>query len=179
MDTRLVTTSQAARFCSVSPDTIRKWIRKGLLRAARTAGGHHRIALRDLEQFVLPQGDPQKKLSKVLVITSDTELTSRLYDEAPNVPFNVRITDCGYDCSLLVGSFKPDYVVLDCSLGLESTREFICHLTQDPRIPDIRILLAFDEDDTPPQYYEDTVHAWMPRPFSMWDIVERVHTLGD
>lgn len=43
-----LTTGQAARLCSLKPDTILKWIKKGKLPAIRTAGGHHRIDYRDI-----------------------------------------------------------------------------------------------------------------------------------
>ena len=45
----LLTTGQAAKLCSVTPDTVLKWIRKGRLQATRTAGGHFRIERRQLE----------------------------------------------------------------------------------------------------------------------------------
>ena len=48
----LLTTGQAARLCSVTPDTILKWIKKGRLSGARTAGGHYRIQRGDLEGLV-------------------------------------------------------------------------------------------------------------------------------
>ncbi len=41
-------TGEAARLCSVNPDTVLKWIRKGRLAARRTAGGHYRIEEHDL-----------------------------------------------------------------------------------------------------------------------------------
>ncbi len=49
---RFLTTGQAAELCSVTPDTVLKWIRSGRLAAARTAGGHHRIERSALERFV-------------------------------------------------------------------------------------------------------------------------------
>ena len=50
----VLTTGQAAKLCEVTPDTILKWITKGRLRGARTAGGHYRIDLRDLEPHIPP-----------------------------------------------------------------------------------------------------------------------------
>ena len=47
-----LTTGEAAELCSVKPDTVLKWIKKGQLRAAKTAGGHHRIEYRDLRSFI-------------------------------------------------------------------------------------------------------------------------------
>ena len=43
-----LTTGQAARLCSVTSDTVLKWIKKGSLKAVRTAGGHYRIRRQDL-----------------------------------------------------------------------------------------------------------------------------------
>lgn len=48
----LLTTGQAAKLCAVTPDTVLKWIKKGRLEATRTAGGHYRVALPDLEPFL-------------------------------------------------------------------------------------------------------------------------------
>ena len=39
MSERYLSTGQAAGICSVSPDTILKWIRSGKLPARKTAGG--------------------------------------------------------------------------------------------------------------------------------------------
>ncbi|MCP4703763.1 MAG: excisionase family DNA-binding protein [candidate division Zixibacteria bacterium] len=40
-----LTTGEAASLCSVTPDTVLKWIRAGKIPANRTPGGHHRIPL--------------------------------------------------------------------------------------------------------------------------------------
>lgn len=41
-----------ARLCSVKPDTVLKWIKRGRLAATRTAGGHHRVDQRHLTPFL-------------------------------------------------------------------------------------------------------------------------------
>ena len=51
-DTPDLTTGEAAALCAVKPDTVLKWIKKGQLRAVKTAGGHHRIRSRDLQSFL-------------------------------------------------------------------------------------------------------------------------------
>jgi excisionase family DNA binding protein len=52
MPASLLTTGQVARLCSVQPDTVLKWIKKGRLRASRTAGGHFRVEERDVSSLL-------------------------------------------------------------------------------------------------------------------------------
>ncbi|MBI4890644.1 MAG: excisionase family DNA-binding protein [Acidobacteria bacterium] len=47
-----LTTGQAAALCAVNPDTVLKWIKRGKLKATRTAGGHFRIERSDLERLL-------------------------------------------------------------------------------------------------------------------------------
>ncbi|MHC4964991.1 MAG: helix-turn-helix domain-containing protein [Planctomycetota bacterium] len=49
----LLTTGQAAKLCSVTPDTVLKWIKKGRIAARRTAGGHYRIERRALDAMIV------------------------------------------------------------------------------------------------------------------------------
>ncbi len=56
MSSPLLTTGKAARLCSVKPDTVLKWIKKGVLRATRTVGGHYRVEEQEL-LLVLAQDD--------------------------------------------------------------------------------------------------------------------------
>jgi len=59
MDNReFISTGQAATLCSVTRNTVFKWIQSGHLVARRTAGGHHRIDRRDLERFMSVSSQP-------------------------------------------------------------------------------------------------------------------------
>ncbi len=51
-DSQWLATGEAAKLCCVEPDTIRKWIKRGRLKAERTIGGHHRIQWRDLARHI-------------------------------------------------------------------------------------------------------------------------------
>jgi excisionase family DNA binding protein len=66
----LLTTGQAARLCAVTPDTVLKWIKKGRLAATRTAGGHYRVALPDLEPFLAGFGQKGTALEETPRTTS-------------------------------------------------------------------------------------------------------------
>jgi excisionase family DNA binding protein len=47
-----LTTFEAAKILSVSPDAVLKWIKSGILNARRTPGGHHRIAKSSIEKLL-------------------------------------------------------------------------------------------------------------------------------
>jgi len=48
----------AARLAGVSYPTLKQWIYKGKIRASKTAGGHHRIARKEIERVM---GGPRSK----------------------------------------------------------------------------------------------------------------------
>ena len=47
-----LTTFEAAKILSVTPDAVLKWIKSGILEARRTPGGHHRIARKNIDQLL-------------------------------------------------------------------------------------------------------------------------------
>ena len=65
-DTRAFSTGRAARYCYVTPETILNWIRAGLLKAQRTAGGQYRIRVEELRRFMVEQGMQTDQLDAAL-----------------------------------------------------------------------------------------------------------------
>jgi len=49
----MISTGQAAKFCSVTPDTILKWIKNNKLQAVKTAGGHFRVSKENLKPYMV------------------------------------------------------------------------------------------------------------------------------
>ncbi len=58
-----MTTSQAARLLSVSPDTVLKWVRAGKVKSYRTLGGHFRIPITELENLASTARAPLRAAS--------------------------------------------------------------------------------------------------------------------
>lgn len=52
MTKEYLTTFEAAKIMSVTPDAVLKWIKSGILEARRTPGGHHRIARKSIENLL-------------------------------------------------------------------------------------------------------------------------------
>lgn len=236
MSRDLMTTGQAAKFCSVTRDTVCKWIRAGRLTAQRTAGGHARIAKEDLETLLRdkctrtethPTGEEhfyycwefygEKELSpecsdclvyqtrtqrcyeiarrfpesgvrlthcdtdcsdcdyfklvhgsdvNILVLTESEEQLRMLRSGAPAAPFNLEIATCEYDCSRLLNSFRPDYIVVDCCSGRKPVESILGHLSKDPRISFSKIVLAGELSGLS-EVCKSQVFAWLKRPFGV------------
>jgi excisionase family DNA binding protein len=80
---RYLTTFQAAKLCHASPGSVVRWIRDGKLRASITPGGHHRIELNVLLQFLKSLGMQLPRDSEedhqTLVVSSDPQCLKKIH----------------------------------------------------------------------------------------------------
>jgi excisionase family DNA binding protein len=245
MPNRFLSTGEAAKHCSVTPDTVLKWIKSGRLPSRRTAGGHYRINPEDLRKLLssgrqstadrkrtsnerhirycweyngvesllddcaecivyqlrarrcyevkfasdIDHGklncsgkceeceyyhNVREQATNVLVVTNNEALIASLKQDAELAPYRLRVTECEYKCSALVQEFRPDYVVLDCSLGDEASRDICHHLIQDTRIPYVRVIMAANMDEFPGGCDKE-VFARIGRPFGITEITQCIH----
>jgi hypothetical protein len=112
--------------------------------------------------------------TNVLVVTDDRTLIASLEEEKSDAPYALEISDCEYSCSALVDSFRPDYVIVDCSFGPERSADICNHLIQDPRLPYTRVVLAVEAGKSP-SGCDKEVFARITRPFDVSDITECIH----
>lgn len=243
MESKQLSTGQAAKICSVTPDTILKWIKKGRIPATRTVGGHYRIRKQDLPRTESREkgteaSDTDRQANKrmfhycwefnsnggalmeeckdcvvyrtrahrcyevmklapevghsgffckktcdeceyfnqvhkdpvnVLVVSDNEVQAATLRRGARGRPMRLEFTDCEYTCSALVETFRPDYAIIDCSLGRERSREFAANLMADPRIPYVRVVLAAREGEFPGNCDKE-VFARIETPLDIRDI---------
>ena len=218
----MLSTGQAAKLCSVTPNAVLKWIQQGKLKAVRTAGGHHRIDEKDLEGLMartrpaarLQPAQPadrrpfqycwehngggrlldgcrdcvvyqmrarrcyeviklvpkvghgqvfckgtcdecdyyqivRRQKTNVLLLTQNEMLANQLKEDAESRAFALETADCEYSCSALIEGFRPDYAVIDCALGPDTSRDLCKHLVSDPRIPFVRVIMAAEAHELP------------------------------
>jgi excisionase family DNA binding protein len=253
MKPELLSTGEAAKLCSVTSDTVLKWIHSGRLPATRTPGGHHRISKDDLvgavggdlaserdtvsnentatrsHQFqycwefngngelldgcrdcVVYEMRAQRcyevverakevghnkifckqtcencdyyrivhqQAVNILVVTDNDYLVGDLQSGAQKAGFNLETTNCEYRCSALVDVFRPDFAIIDCSLGAQFTRDITDHMIQDPRVPFMRVILAADSGGFPTKCNKE-VFARIEKPFDACDIADCISLDG-
>jgi MerR family transcriptional regulator, light-induced transcriptional regulator len=71
-ETTYLSTVQVARMVGVSPTTIKRWVDDGVLPAHRTAGGHRKLLLADVQRVTRDRGLPQAEIG-LTAIEGSTE----------------------------------------------------------------------------------------------------------
>lgn len=116
-------TSEVARYCHVTADTIRKWAEAGRIKVFKTPGGHRRIRREELLRFLRENSIPvHADLSsmgvKVLIVDEDpsvVNVVTRFLERAQN-NFIVHAASDGFEAGVQVATFRPDIVFLQLSL---------------------------------------------------------------
>ncbi len=112
----------------------------------------------------------------VLVISDRSNLQSLLKKDAHEISYNLVFSDCEYHCSMVIETYRPDYVVMDCSLGVKRSREFAKNIAQDPRIPFVRVILA-DENFEFPEECDKEIFAYIRKTFSAPELENLIENL--
>jgi excisionase family DNA binding protein len=76
-----------------------------------------------------------------------------------------------YECAAVVGRVRPDFIVLDCSLGQSRTRELCRHLVQDDRLPFTRVIMTSSKPDLVEDCRQE-VFGWIRKPFQLQQLTE-------
>lgn len=79
---KLVTPKQVAQAIGVSESSLKRWCDRGVLSTVRTAGGHRRLALENVFEFLRQWGQPLVR-PELLGLPSNT-------GQSPSVPFRAR-----------------------------------------------------------------------------------------
>ena len=116
-------TSEVARYCHVTADTIRKWADAGRITFFKTPGGHRRIRREDLIHFLRENDIPlHTDLSndgvRILVVDDEKAVISVIcrFLERSDSSFDIETVADGYEAGHQVGTFRPNVVFLDLRL---------------------------------------------------------------
>jgi DNA-binding response OmpR family regulator len=78
----------------------------------------------------------------------------------------LRYAESEYECSFIIEKFRPDYIVVDCSLGKRRTATVVRNLFNDVRIPVVRIILASRTKQLK-EFCDKQTCGWITKPFGI------------
>ena len=172
-------TSEVAKYCHVTADTIRKWAEAGRIRVFKTPGGHRRIRREDLLKFLQENEIPiHEDLGtsdvKILIVDDEKAVVSviRRFLERSQTGFEIEVAMDGFDAGHQVATFKPDIVFLDLRLpgmdGFEVTRR----IKSDPQHAGTRIIAmtGYYEGEVAQRVVELGALLCLQKPFSPDDL---------
>ncbi|MBI3507554.1 MAG: response regulator [Proteobacteria bacterium] len=117
--TRQYSTFDVARVCGVFHTTVINWVNKGKLKAHCTPGGHRRILLPDLidfmQRFDMPiPDDLTQRTKKILIVEDDSGMQKMLKRALGSLP-DVELQSCagGLEALMAIGKEAPDVMILD------------------------------------------------------------------
>ncbi|MBI4347211.1 MAG: response regulator [Elusimicrobia bacterium] len=118
-DEPIFTTFSAAKACGVFHTTVTNWVNKGKLKAYTTPGGHRRIRLSDLLEFMdrfdmpVPEG-LRERACRVLIVEDDPT-TQRIFQRAVQ-GYDVACCASGLEALIAIGKDAPDLLILDVNI---------------------------------------------------------------
>jgi excisionase family DNA binding protein len=148
----LLTTWQAARYCGVSPYTVRNWVNSGRLPAFRTPGGHRRIRRPDLDAFLeahampLPaefRGGGRRLL--FLVAPGQRRLAEMAARWSPD--FEVEVPSSAFEAGFAFLAFRPHFVLVDLSDERWDGLEICRRLYRSAETAHVRVAALLPSED--------------------------------
>ncbi|MBA7653944.1 Sensor histidine kinase RcsC [subsurface metagenome] len=153
----ILTVFQASKYCNVSPKTIINWIEAGHIEAYKTVGGHRRIKISDMENFMRKQGIPipeQEIISerkKILIVDDDPIIVETLVQGLEEEEYDYEIISAsdGFEAGLQVNHFKPHLLILDIMMpdikGFEVCKKI--KTNEETKNTKIIVLSAYLDDE--------------------------------
>lgn len=113
------TTIQTAKLLGVSVRTVQLWVENGELEAWKTAGGHRRIVISSVENYLTRHKSSESSLSsdvKRILIVEDNPTVAKFYQAAISswkLPIEVVVAEDGFNGLIEIGRRPPDLLVSD------------------------------------------------------------------
>lgn len=182
----IFSTFEVAKMLELSPGTVANWVDAGSLKAFSTLGGHRRIKAADLSDFLEKNKMPSpKELTKLMaspkkiLIVEDDEKFLKLCErflKTVRKKWEILSAADGFQAGSLVGSEKPDVVILD--IMLPDINGFkVCEIIKASNKNTLVIAVTgYDSEDIKNKILAAGADAYYIKPLKFQEIVDRIES---
>jgi excisionase family DNA binding protein len=145
---QFIGTKDAAKILHVDPSTVQRWIDARLIPSFRTAGGHRRISIQHLNEFIASRNvpttkaDPSRVNPCVLVVDDEEDILDflriRIRGFRPEI--DVITATNGFQAGATIYKRHPDLVLLDIRMPGMDGIEVCRMIKEDPSTRATRVI---------------------------------------
>lgn len=194
MANKLFKTNEAAKYLGVSRSSLTNWVKQGLIGGGATPGGHYRFTAEELDTFADKRGltknsdfNPSSaheagSVSKLLVIDDDEPFREFIKDALEAFKsYELKEASDGMKGALIIGSWKPDLVILDIRMPNMDGVELLKLIRENPETADINVIIASAHLSPELKSDLEKLHAdiVMEKPVRLAKLVGAIQKLAD
>ncbi len=180
-----LTTGDVAAHCSVTYQTAHNWVKGGRIKAFRTPGRHHRIRLRDFEEFLkshaMPpfEEEPQNTDKvKVLVVDDDPVVVDTIISSFEvEDRYEIASASDGFSAGIQVERFRPNLVILDLVMPLINGFDVCQRIKSENTETMVLVITGYPSDENVEKALECGADGWLAKPFRLRELNARVGAL--
>jgi len=137
-------TTDIARLCGVTTQTVQSWIDREILVAHRTPGGHRRVRREEFQKFLEKFPFPSKNKKVSILVADDDGEHRRTITEMFSAERDCHIKFCGSGVEglLHLGTWQPSIMILDIFHPSWNGLNFLPHVKSMPELKDTRFIIA-------------------------------------
>jgi excisionase family DNA binding protein len=109
----------------------------------------------------------------VLILSESSKILTDDKTQVNSPVFNLKFVKDEYECSLRIEKYRPDFIIIDTSLGKKRTSTLCNHFFDDARIPVARIILTSNRKQSK-EICDQEIFGWIKKPFSVQELKDYI-----
>ncbi len=105
----------------------------------------------------------------ILVVTDSPQVKESIQKAEKSIDFNLALANSEYRCSMLIETFRPDFVVIDSDSPSINCLDLARHIGEDPRIPFAKIIISGTKKNFPDEC-DKRIFAFIEGEFNPHDL---------
>ena len=185
----ILTVVKAGKYCRVSPKTIINWVEAGHITAYKTVGGHRRITVANLKEFMKKQGIPiprtlmDQERNRVLVVDADQMVVETITQALEEDIFDYEVMSAsnGFETGFQLNNFHPNLVILDSMMSDIKGDEVCQKIKNDDKTKNTKIIVlsTFLDDEKVKELKQHGADACFSKPLPLPQLKKEVADLLD